>query len=199
MIEPLAVSYRAFRRAGVALGMRVAILGVGNIGALFAHLCSQAHASSVMVTDVKEFNLRFASSIMECAAVDAGGEDVVRRGLELTEGEGFDVVAVASGARSSLLEAVELARPGGVIVVISIFPENIPVDATRMVYREVDVRASLTYTPKDFREATRLVNTRMLDLRPYVTRRVGLEQAVTTFREMDSGLDYIKVMFDLDG
>ena len=107
MVEPLAVAYRAFRRAEVALGMRVAVLGVGNIGALFAHLCAQAQASQLMVTDVKEYNLRFVESITPCVAVNAATEDVVERGREITGGEGFDVVAIVSGAPSSLLEAVE--------------------------------------------------------------------------------------------
>jgi L-iditol 2-dehydrogenase len=173
MIEPLAVSYRAFRRAGVALGMRVAVLGVGNIGGLFAHLCAQAQASLLMVTDVKEYNLRFASSITTFTAVDARTKDVVERGLELTGGEGFDVVAVASG----LLPACSTrCRPGGVIVVISISPEAIQVDATRMAYQEVDLRASLNVHAQGLpRCATQLVNGRTVDLSPvhHATGQLG--------------------------
>jgi threonine dehydrogenase-like Zn-dependent dehydrogenase len=67
-----------------------------------------------------------------------------------------------------------------------------------MVLREAQVRASLTYTATDFREATRLVNSRGVDLRSFVTRRVGLEQVPDAFREMDGGLDYVKVMIDLE-
>jgi L-iditol 2-dehydrogenase len=198
MIEPLAVAYRAFRRGQVAMGMKVAVLGAGNIGALFAHLCQQTQVSKLLVTDLKDYNLDFVRSLGSCTAVNAGGENTLEVGLELTEGTGFDVVAIASGAPSSLLEAVELCRPNGVIVLISIYSEPILADATRMVLREVEVRASLTYTPKDFREATRLINSRGIDLRPFITRRVPLDQAASIFREMDDGLDYIKVMFDLD-
>jgi 2-desacetyl-2-hydroxyethyl bacteriochlorophyllide A dehydrogenase len=198
MVEPLAVAYRAFRRAGVAMGMRVAVLGVGNIGALIAHLCQRARVSTLLVTDVKDYNLDFVAALGDCAPVNAARADVVAEGMRLTGGEGFDVVAVASGARDALLEAARLCRPQGVIALVSLFPEHVPLDGTAMVLREVQVRSSLTYTAADFRESTRLVNTRGVDLRPFITRRVGLEEAPAAFREMDAGLDYVKVMIDLE-
>jgi 2-desacetyl-2-hydroxyethyl bacteriochlorophyllide A dehydrogenase len=198
MVEPLAVAYRAFRRAGVRMGMRVAVLGAGNIGALIAHLCQRARVSTLLVTDVKDYNLDFVASLGECVPVNAAREDVVEAGHAATAGEGFDVVAVASGAHDSLLEAARLLRPQGVVALVSLFPEHVPVDGTAMVLREVQVRASLTYTATDFREATRLVNGRGVDLRPFVTRRIGLEQVPEAFREMDGGLDYVKVMIELE-
>jgi threonine dehydrogenase-like Zn-dependent dehydrogenase len=199
MVEPLAVAYRAFRRAGVAMGARVAVLGVGNIGALIAHLCQRARASALLVTDVKDYNLSFVASLGECTAVNAAREDVVEEGLRLTDGAGFDVVAVASGAPGALLEATRLCRPQGVIALVSLFPDHVAVDGTAMVLREVQIRSSLTYTATDFREATRLVNSRAVDLRPFITRRVSLEDAPAAFGDMDDGLDYVKVMIDVEG
>ena len=147
---------------------------------------------------MKEYNLDFVRSLGECHTADAGRVDVVEEGLRLTEGDGFDVVAVASGAPTSLIEAARLCRPQGVVMLVSIYPEPVPVDGTAMVLREIQVRSSLTYTATDFREATRLVNTRTVDLRSFVTRRVSLEQAPAAFREMDGGLDYVKVLIDLE-
>jgi 2-desacetyl-2-hydroxyethyl bacteriochlorophyllide A dehydrogenase len=194
MVEPAAVALRAFRRAGVSMGERVAVLGCGNIGSVFAHLCQGTRVSQLMVTDVKPFNLEFVVSLGACSPVDAREQDVVAEGRRLTAGEGFDVVAVASGASASMLEAVGLCAPHGRIVCIAIFPEPIPLDATALVYREAEIRASFTYTAEDFRGVLDLVEAGALELERFVTRTGVLEEAPGLFARMDDGMDYMKVL-----
>jgi 2-desacetyl-2-hydroxyethyl bacteriochlorophyllide A dehydrogenase len=195
MVEPAAVALRAFRRGAVAMGHRVAVLGCGNIGGVVAHLCQRARVSLLMVTDIKPFNLEFVSSLGPCVAVNASERDVVAEGRRLTDGEGFDVVLVASGAADSMLEAVQLCAPHGRIVCIAIFPEAIPLDATALVYREAEIRASFTYTPDDFRGVIALLDSGSLELGRFVTRTASLDEAAELFMRMDDGMDYIKVLF----
>ena|SRR5579859_2558680 len=197
MIEPATVAYRAFRRGEVAMGMRVAVLGVGAIGSVFAHLCQQTRVSQLMVTDVKDYNLAFVSSLGDCHTVNAAESDVQGTAAELTDGEGFDLVAVTSGATQSLVDALNLCSPRGVVVLIAIYPEHIPFDGTRAVYREAEVRPSFCYTRDDFAGMTELINRGLFDLKPFITRRVPLEHAPELFQAIEGGLDHVKVIFDI--
>jgi threonine dehydrogenase-like Zn-dependent dehydrogenase len=104
------------------------------------------------------------------------------------------VVAIASGASDSVLEAVNLCAPHGIVLCIAIFPEPIPLDATALVYREAEVRASFTYTPDDFRGVLELLASRTLALDRFVTRTGKLEDAADLFAGMDRNMDYVKVM-----
>lgn len=197
MLEPTAVAYRAFRAGVIGIGNKVAVLGVGTIGSLVAHLCQKAGVSQLMATDVKEYNLNFIRSLGPCYPVNATSRNVLDEGRELTDGEGFDVVVVTSGSRNSLAEALHLCRPQGTIVVIALYPEEVPLDANNLVTREVNIRGSLTYTSKDFRETADLINSGAFEVRPFITHLVNLDEVPGVLGQLDEGLDSIKVMIDL--
>jgi L-iditol 2-dehydrogenase len=197
LVEPTAVALRSVRRGGVQLGDRVAVLGAGPIGGLAARLCQVAGVSALMVTDVKDFNLNFIRSLGIKDAVDAIGSDVAGVAMEVTHGAGFDVVIVTSPARDSINDAVTILRPGGCVVQVAIHGEPLPFDATAAVLREIEVRASLTYTSVDFQIATDLINEAVLDVRPFITHRYSLDGAGEAFRAIEDGLDHVKVVLQV--
>jgi L-iditol 2-dehydrogenase len=197
MLEPTAVAYRAFRTGGISMGRKVAVLGAGTIGSLVAHLCQKTRVSRLMVTDIKEYNLNFIRSLGPCTPVDAATEDVVERGRLLAGGQGFDTVVVTSGSKDSLTEATRLCRPQGTIVVIALYPGEVSVDVNGVVTSELNIRGSLTYTSNDFRETVDLVNSGAFDVRPFITQRIGLDEAPGVLEKLDKGFDCIKAMIDL--
>ncbi len=198
MLEPLAVAYRAFRTGKIGAESRVAVLGVGTIGSLVARLCQWAEVSELMVTDVKNYNLDFISSLGPCTPVNAGEKDTVEEGMALTGEEGFDTVVITSGSQGSFTEAVRLCKPRGIVVAIALYPGEIPMDANLLVTREITAQGCLTYTSSDFGDVADLVNRGEIDLKPFITERVGLDEAPDVFRRIDEGQDQIKVMIDLD-
>lgn len=198
MLEPLAVAYRAFRTAQVGEGSRVAVLGAGAIGSLVARLCQWAGVSELMVTDIKGYNLDFISSLGPCNAVNAAETDTVEEGLNLTDGAGFDAVLVTSGSRGSMTEAVKLCKPRGVVVAIALYPGEVPFDANLLVTREITAQGCLTYTSGDFGDVARLINDGEVDLKPFITERIGLEEAPDLFGRIEEGMDHIKVMIGVE-
>ena len=199
MLEPLAVAYRAFRTGQIGAESRVAVLGAGAIGSLVVRLCQWAGVSELMVTDVKGYNLEFVSSLGSCKPVNAAEVDTVEEGLALTDGAGFDAVVVTSGSRGSMTEAVKLCKPRGVVVAIALYPGEIPFDANLLVTREITAQGCLTYTSGDFGDVAKLVNDGEVDLEPFITERIGLEDAPELFGRIEGGLNHIKVMIELDG
>jgi 2-desacetyl-2-hydroxyethyl bacteriochlorophyllide A dehydrogenase len=198
LVEPAAVAMRAFRRGDVRLGDRVAVLGAGPIGGLIAHIADRAHPGALMVSDIKAFNLRFIEALGIQDAVNASETDVVEAGRALTGGEGFDVVFVTSPNDSGLIDAVQLARPGGRVVQVAIYGRQIPFDATQAVLREVEVRASLTYSPDDFRLTAQMIGDGTLDAEAFITHRYALDAAAEAFSDIAGGMDHVKVILTLD-
>ena len=152
----------------------------------------------MMVTDIKGYNLDFISSLGPCKPVNATETDTVEEGLALTDGAGFDTVVVTSGSRSSLTEAARLCKPRGIVVAIALYPGEIPFDANLLVTREITAQGCLTYTSGDFGDVAKLVNDGEMDLKPFITERVGLDGAPAIFGRIEGGLDHIKVMIELD-
>jgi L-iditol 2-dehydrogenase len=196
MIEPAAVAWHAVQTGGVRPGQSVAVLGAGSIGGLIAMIGRLHRADPLLVSDVRNSGLRLLAGLGVTHTVNAAERDVVATGRELTGG--FDVVIVASGHPRCLDEAFALVRPRGTVVVLPMFGAKLTADVNPVVLKEIVVRGSTTYSPADFREAARLVGTRDLDVRPFITKTIRLEQVPGSMAAMDHGTDTIKVQVSLD-
>ncbi|WP_432879041.1 zinc-dependent alcohol dehydrogenase [Kribbella sp. CA-245084] len=194
MIEPVAVGWRA--TSGVRAGDAVAVLGGGAIGSLAAAVSRHRGARMVMVSDVKQHNREFLASQGVKLVVDPIASDLVSVGVEASGGDGFDVVVVASGHPSCLAEALALCRPRGQVLLLPMFGGALSVDLNPVVLKEVTVQGSTIYTPADFAAAARLVNTRALDVRPFISAVVPLGQVPEVLLAIDAGADHLKTQID---
>jgi threonine dehydrogenase-like Zn-dependent dehydrogenase len=102
LVEPIACSVHAFRRAGVAATDRVAVVGAGSIG-LGAAAVAAWRGCPVDVA---------ARHPAQRAAAEAIGAGLT------PEGE-YDVVVDGAGTSSSMERCIELLRPGGTIILVS--------------------------------------------------------------------------------
>ncbi|MGW7684146.1 zinc-dependent alcohol dehydrogenase [Kribbella sp. NPDC054772] len=194
MIEPVAVGWRS--TSAVRGGDAVAVLGGGAIGSLAAAISRYRGARTVMVSDVKQHNRAFLTERGVDLVVDPVASDLVATGLDASGGDGFDVVVVASGHPSCLAEALALCRPRGQVVLLPMFGGSLTVDLNPVVLKEVTVQGSTIYTPADFAAAARLVNTRALDVRPYISDVVPLGEVPDVLLAIDGGADHLKTQID---
>jgi len=123
MVEPFSIGLYAQRMAvrepGMAPGARVAILGAGPIGLSVLLACRAAGECVAYVTDLIDERLEAAR---RCEAVWAGSPraaDVVAAISEL-EPLGVDFVFECAGQQETLDQAVEILRPGGMLLVVGI-------------------------------------------------------------------------------
>jgi len=116
--EPLSI---ALRWAGpVSPGDTVAILGPGHLGlaALVAARVNGAEKIAVTGTSSDGIRLEAARRLGADLVIDAGVEDPIARVRELTDGQGVDVVIdAASGSTSTVVQAMEMVRRGGTVVI----------------------------------------------------------------------------------
>ena len=146
MAQPLAVALHALSRVGQGSGERLAVIGAGGIGSfLIAGASSRNRGGSVVAIDIDDERLATASALGATQTVNATGHDLGELLLEISGGDGFDVVVEASGAPSAPAGALAGARRGGRVLLVGLHGEPRPIDLTRTILREVDVFTTVAH------------------------------------------------------
>jgi L-idonate 5-dehydrogenase len=156
----------------------VLVTGCGPIGALMVVVARYAGAAEIVVTDVAEAPLAAARRLGASHAINvatrAAALDPWRAGKGV-----FDVQFEASGNQAALRLALDLLRPGAVIVQIGLGGEmTLPVNS--IVTKELQLRGTFRFDP-EFELALRLMGEGRLDVKPLISASLPFEQAVEAF------------------
>ena len=189
-VEPLAVVTHLFRRTGAPdPGDRVLVFGGGPIGAIAADVARAAGASTV-VTERQAFRRDFAI---------AGGHEL----LDLLDPDGlagFGLGLEATGTSVGLDVVVGAVGPGGRIGVVGLPKGTNNLDVNAVVGKEIELVGSRVYTSQDFAEAMELIRCGQVDPERFITRTVGLRQAISSgLSAVADGDDVMKVLVDVGG
>jgi L-iditol 2-dehydrogenase len=159
MIESVACCLRGVERANVQAGDTVAILGAGPIGLMLAACVADAGGWPVVVGGRPERRA-------------LAGEF----GAEAGDGRGADIVIEAAGTEQAWLDAEELVRPGGTVVMFGGLAREArpPIDAFRLHYEELTLRGSFHHTPATVRAALAFLASGAYPWERLVTHRISL-------------------------
>ena len=177
LIEPLAVGHHAFVRSGATAGDVALVGGAGPIGLLLAAVL-KAEGLTVIVSELsaarKEMALKtgVADHVLDPSEVDVAAS--VR---ELTAGRGADVGFECSSVNAVLDTLLDAVRPAGVIVNVSIWGHPATVDMQKLVLKEIDLRGTIAYA-NDHPATIKLVQDGRVDLAPFITARIGLDDLI---------------------
>jgi L-iditol 2-dehydrogenase len=184
VIEPLAVAVHVARRAGVAAGESVTILGTGSVGSLVAGVCRAYGARSIIVADVRQHCLDTACERLGAThsllLPDGGLADSVKA---LTEGEGTDVAIVTADDVRLVNQALEMVRPRGCIVLVALLT-HAPLQfmAFDIIGKELHVLGSSATNHSDVREAIGLAASGQVDVGAIATHVLPVEDATRAVR-----------------
>ena len=186
LVEPLAVATHGLRVAGVSGDEAIAVVGAGGIG-LFAAAAAVAAGSDVAVE---------ARHDMQRAAAE-------RLGASVTPDGEYDIVIEAAGTESALARAVELCRPGGVVLFLSTHWVPITLPGIPSAMKELRYQWSYTYGThgggRDVDAAAMLLARNPEIAATLVTHRFPLEDAPEAFRVAgDRAHGAIKVVIDIE-
>jgi threonine dehydrogenase-like Zn-dependent dehydrogenase len=183
LVEPIACSVHALRRAGVRAGDRVAVVGAGAIG----------------------LGAVAAATWLDCT-VDVAARHPAQRAAATTIGAGldpegeYDVVVDAAGTSSALETCVGLLRPGGTIALVATHWEPVQLPA---FFTSKEPRLVGAVTHGDTDEGHDMVAAAQLlaDLPQVpgamITHRLPLDRAADAFRlAADRAAGAIKVVLE---
>ncbi|SFI24456.1 MULTISPECIES: 2,3-butanediol dehydrogenase [Microbacterium] len=178
LIEPLSVAHHAVIRSGARAGQWALVGGAGPIGLLTAAVL-KAEGVNVVISEI--------SSLRRQKALDAGVADVALNPLEvdvvtevkrLTDGRGADVAFEATSVQAVFDTLLDAVRPQGVVVVISIWGHPASLDMQKLVLKEIDLRGTIAYV-NDHPATIKLVEDGKIDLKPFITGKIGLDDLVS--------------------
>jgi L-iditol 2-dehydrogenase len=176
-VEPVNTCLKAVRKARIAKGEAVLVIGQGPIGMLLM-LLAKYEGGEVFTSDPmpgrRAASVRFgAKESFDPIAVNLR-EEMRKR----TSSRGADAVLVAVPNPSLVPEALALARPGGRVL---LFAHNDPVmqlefPAAAVGVEEKEILGSYSASVEDQEESAALVFERRLPVRELVSHRFPLER-----------------------
>ncbi|HEX7097538.1 MAG TPA: zinc-binding dehydrogenase [Acidimicrobiales bacterium] len=166
---------------GTTIGSTVVVLGPGQRGLATAAAAKVAGARLVIVTGLTRdrHKLDLALALGADAVVDVEAEDLVPRVRELTDGALADIVVdVTPNATRPVVDAVDIVRPGGTIVLGGLKGVTVPAfPSDKVVLRGITVIGARGVTADAYRAALDLIASRELPLERLRTHVFPLPEA----------------------
>jgi threonine dehydrogenase-like Zn-dependent dehydrogenase len=181
----------------------VVVLGVGPLGMCFVMKARMLGAGTVIAVDLSDFRLDFATRLGADHALNAT-QTTARERLsfvrEQTHGRGVDVVIECAGVPQAVPEALEMLRPGGLLVEAGNFSDlgEVAINPHRHLCAKsvrilgVGGEEPAAYGPS-MRQMVRYM--RQYPLQQFVTHRFGLQQVEAAVKKSMSA-DSMKVVID---
>ncbi|MGV2950783.1 2,3-butanediol dehydrogenase [Glutamicibacter sp. AGC46] len=197
LIEPLSVAHHAFVRSGAKAGQVAIVGGAGPIGLLTAAVL-KAKGLTVYISELSEARKAKARETGIADGIfDPREGDVAERVREATGGRGADTGFECSSVPVVLDMLLDAVAPGGVIVNVSIWGHKPQVDMPKLVLKEIDLRGTIGYA-NDHPDTIALVQSGKLDLAPFITGRIGLDELVSEgFDQLiNNNEEHVKIIVD---
>jgi propanol-preferring alcohol dehydrogenase len=183
--DALATPYKVLRRARIRAGETVAIFGAG--GGLGIHQVMMAKWAKAKVIAVDTAPDKFAAcrKAGADAVVDPGSADVVAALLDLTSGDGIDVVIDYVSTTSTLQAGAKVLGRHGRLVTLGGSGQTFQASAMDMLNKELDLLGSRYVTRAEILQTCDIVARG--EVWPLVTEVRPLEEAEAVHARVERG------------
>jgi (R,R)-butanediol dehydrogenase/meso-butanediol dehydrogenase/diacetyl reductase len=186
LIETLATVRHAQQRVRIDPGDAVVVLGEGASGLLHTRLAKLSGASPLIGVSRTAWKRERAGGMGADATLDPSAGDIVADVRALTRGRGADLVIDTAGDPRLLRRAMDMARPGGAILLYAISKEAVPDFTTFQTYfQELTLVGSRALRAADFEPCIRLVASGAVDLDGFITESYPLDRAAVAFGDYE--------------
>jgi len=157
--EPMAVAYHGVNRSGAGAGTKAVVFGAGPVGLGAAIGLKHKGAAHVVVVDVVQNRLDNALQVGADAVINSATEDIAARLRELhgtsanllgAERAGTDVYIDAAGVPAVIRTALANMKAHGVLTVIALHKQDVPIDFQEALMVEADIRLAMSYPTEIF-------------------------------------------------
>jgi threonine dehydrogenase-like Zn-dependent dehydrogenase len=188
LVEPLTVGAHGVRLAALKSTDSVLVVGGGIIGLGAALAARRRVGDRVLVLEPSAERRALAGRLGLRAAPP---EDV----LGVADGT-FDVALDCVARPETFAGAIGAVPPGGLVVLVGIWSDEIPLPVSTVVGRETRIVGSYGYNDEDFADVLAWVGRREADLAPIIEHRVGFDGVIGAFAGYaDGSLDAVRTLF----
>ena len=191
LAEPLGCVINAHSRLDIGLKDTVAVIGAGPIGIMHAVIARLQGAQQVVLFDTNPVRLEMTKKfdINGTITVEKSGAHQ-QAALNVTQGQGFDVVIVAVSAAAAQNDALEMAGKAARVNFFAGLPKSDPIAAlnvNHIHYKELVVSGSYSEKKSDFQAAYALLHSGRFPADKIVTHHLPLNQITDAFTLMETG------------
>ena len=175
----------------------MAVIGTGPIGMTAVALAKHYGAGKIIMVGRRDSKLAVASQVGATDLVNNTQTDAVQAVMEITGGQGADLVLETAGTESCLRDAIRMAKKSGQISVIAFYEKevgNLPID--RLVLDCVRLQGAAGHFG-NIEACKNFMASWDIDLTPLITHRVKFDDCLEFFENDDKyHKDKIKVMIE---
>jgi threonine dehydrogenase-like Zn-dependent dehydrogenase len=179
LAEPLSCAVSSIRNCRLEPGDTVLIYGAGPMGLLNLAVALCSGASEVIVVDKNADRLELALKMGASFTVDATRCEVAQAVRDCTRDRGMDVAIVAVPAAEPQAQAISLLAPFGRLCLFAGLPRGadaVSLDTNAIHYRNLVVTGMTGGSPRDYLDATRLIQSGRVDVRRVVSHVLPLSE-----------------------
>jgi 6-hydroxycyclohex-1-ene-1-carbonyl-CoA dehydrogenase len=188
--DAISTPYHAVKnRAQVRPGDAVVVLGCGGVGINVVQIAAAA-GGSVIAIDIMDDKLEMAKRLGAKQAINTSKKNdkaVLTEIRELTNG-GADICIEAIGNPKTIEMGPSTLRPGGRYVQVGFYPKPAPLNAGRLMFREIEILGSMGCRPVDYPKILEIIQLKKIQLEPVITHRFKLDDINKAFDLMRKGV-----------
>lgn len=197
LVEMLCIGGHAVRRAQLAPGEAVMVIGAGPIG-LGVMQFAQLAGAQVIGMEMSDKRIEFASSHLGVQDWVDPRQEPVAHLRNLVGGDLPTVVFDATGNPRSMGQAFQYVENGGKLVYVGIVQAEIPLPDPEFHRRELTLFASRNATSEDFRHVIGALGAGQIHLDPWITHRATPEALAGEFAKwLDPEYGVVKAMLEI--
>ncbi|MFC2157218.1 alcohol dehydrogenase catalytic domain-containing protein [Acidobacteriota bacterium] len=175
-------------RANVRPGDTVVVWGCGGVGINVVQVAA-ASGATVLAVDIVDKKLEIAKTLGAQHTINASGKEdkeLLKEIRKLTGG-GADISIEAIGNPKTIELGPASVKAGGCHCQVGYTHHTVPVNAGRLMFREIEIKGSLGCRPVDYPKIIEMVRTKKIQLEPVVTHRFPLDEIDRAFDLMRKG------------
>ena len=198
LAEPLAIGAHGVRRAQIAAGEYVLVVGAGPIG-LGTMALARIAGARVIALDINEQRLAFCREKLGVDHIVNGRDGSVEDRLAaITGGDMPTVVIDATGSQRAIAEGFGYMAHSGRYVLIGLQKGPVSFSHPEFHKRESTLMSSRNATREDFEWVMRCLEKGEIDPKTFITHPVGFDQVMEQFPGwLDPANGVIKAMASL--
>ena len=193
LLEPVSVAVRLMDKVGMKFGQRVCICGGGPIGLLALQAIAKYGAAELTLIEPIEARRELARKYGAKYVIDPMADDSVKKGLELTDGRGYDVVIDCSGSPKAAYPLPQLCARGGKLIYAAMYPNDweMPLNIYKYCYyNELEI-TGMYVSPYAYPRAAQMLQE--FDLDAFTEKVFEIDQAEEAFAAQVTG-KYTKIL-----
>jgi L-iditol 2-dehydrogenase len=160
----------------------VVVQGIGPIG-LFSAQLFKLGGARVLISGLSVDKVRFRiADKLGLETLNIETDSLENRVLMDTDSTGADVAFIAVGAPQAVKQATSIVKKRGRITVVGIFGQEVPIDMTWIVRRELEIHGAYDAKPENFPKSIDLISRNQVDVNSVLTHKYSLDEAEEAFK-----------------